>query len=318
MNTKWKENLKKYLLDEKGAPPADIVYFEKSKYIPPKIYKYRIFGKESIMNLVTNTAYLRSPKEFKDPNDSLILFSMKGMMDSICKYFGNDHEIFKSIEQYFTDKEIGLASTSVDFYAKIIEIGVNKFHNGEEFVLREIQTVTNRLFKDYSQEMVNSFNEQVLDSLKIGCFSENKDSPPMWEHYCDNYQGFVIEYDFTETTHHDYPNRFLYPVFYVDKLPDLSEKFIPSKTSPFIAEYASLHKFSSWKYEKEWRLIISGGIFKDNLNYLMPKISSIYLGQNINKANREELIQIAKKMNIQIFLQKHIKSIAGFEYDLIG
>ena len=121
----------------------------------------------------------------------------------------------------------------------------------------------------------------------------------MWSHYADSHTGFCIEYDFNNIK---WENLLVYP------LPVLY-----SKERPLIPYYnwggkdiekakkdlmiGLLTKDIVWSYENEWRFIISK---QDKTELVMPPISCIYLGANIENDNKIKIMNIAKKFNIPV------------------
>jgi hypothetical protein len=55
-----------------------------------------------------------------------------------------------------------------------------------------------------------------------------------------------------------------------------------------------------WSYEREWRIVISESEY-DKFNFDTPKPKAIYLGCNIIKSNKDEIISIANNMDIPVF-----------------
>ncbi|WP_374428718.1 DUF2971 domain-containing protein [Tabrizicola sp.] len=109
-----------------------------------------------------------------------------------------------------------------------------------------IDTVMLPLLNDpqYAQQLLEDFGRNLL------CFSlsERADSAPMWAHYADNHQGFVVAFD----TDHEWfkqrkdgkKNR-LQKVIYFD---GMVEEPLENVSASFMS------KTTDWTYEREWRL----------------------------------------------------------------
>ena len=54
----------------------------------------------------------------------------------------------------------------------------------------------------------------------------------------------------------------LFPVYYVDKMPDMTNRLLQKRQAEFgFMEYLTIHKLKDWRYENEWRLIYDAGSF---------------------------------------------------------
>lgn len=102
---------------------------------------------------------------------------------------------------------------------------------------------------EYAQQLFERFGRDTL------CFSlsERADSTPMWAHYADNHQGFVVAFD----TDHEWfkqrkdgkKNR-LQKVIYFD---GMVEEPLENVSAAFMS------KTTDWAYEREWRLYAQVG-----------------------------------------------------------
>lgn len=156
---------------------------------------------------------------------------------------------------------------------------------------------------DEASEIIDKFdkelNEWANNIFRVGCLGSDYKNKLMWSHYADSHTGFCIEYDFNNIK---WENLLVYP------LPVLY-----SKERPLIPYYnwggkdiekakkdlmiGLLTKDIVWSYENEWRFIISK---QDKTELVMPPISCIYLGANIENDNKIKIMNIAKKFNIPV------------------
>ena len=156
---------------------------------------------------------------------------------------------------------------------------------------------------DEASEIIDKFdkelNEWANNIFRVGCLGSDYKNKLMWSHYADSHTGFCIEYDFNNIK---WENLLVYP------LPVLY-----SKERPLIPYYiwggkdiekakkdlmiGLLTKDIVWSYGNEWRFIISK---QDKTELVMPPISCIYLGANIENGNKIKIINIAKKFNIPV------------------
>ena len=96
-------------------------------------------------------------------------------------------------------------------------------------------------------------------SSRFACFTTKPDNLPMWNHYAQSCSGVCLEYDPQDITNVYTINR-LFPVLYVDKLPDVVERTLGKQKREFgLMDYFLIHKLKDWSYENEWRLIYNVG-----------------------------------------------------------
>ena len=132
---------------------------------------------------------------------------------------------------------------------------------------------------------------------KIACFSENKDSIPMWAYYANNHQGICLEYDVQSLTG---DNAKLKEAFCKVHYSEYRPRDIDVDDG---RNRALIVKGSQWAHEHEWRLICKPkGNFVD-----LPCLSAVYLGVNfLEDDNAEEkldkLIKAIKKCGRDIKL----------------
>lgn len=153
----------------------------------------------------------------------------------------------------------------------------------------------------------NELERKILDhmifapirkSMRICCFSESIESMLMWTHYANEHKGFAIEYGPNEKSSIALQ---LWPVFYRDKLFDLS-RYFSRISSSLIPLLPALHKAIDWKYEKEWRLIVPGN-GEESLS--MPSPKALYLGSKCCPKIEEEITAIAIEKKIKLFRMSH-------------
>lgn len=166
--------------------------------------------------------------------------------------------------------------------------------------------------------------------------TEAYDNPKMWEEYADNYKGFCIAYDFTQDIRADLLDdlslvcavKGLLPVFYKKRKPKFNsykfqlsqykDTFYESKDeywSPTIQLQLYLQmlvKNPKYFNEQEWRVVICGeeaGLVR------FPFAAAIYIGKDISEKNKEKLIEIATKNNLNVYQQR--VGVEKFQYDIV-
>lgn len=126
----------------------------------------------------------------------------------------------------------------------------------------------------------NQINTKLVDLFFVGCLCTNYKNRLMWSHYADSHRGFCIEYDYNSLTEDEMASLPL-PIVYTKERPLLTWKAALDNTPENISEATAqitlglLTKDNEWKYENEWRILVSS---KGSTEFKMPKISCIYLG----------------------------------------
>ena len=97
----------------------------------------------------------------------------------------------------------------------------------------------------------------------------------------------------------------LYPIIYRDNLLDATEYLKPidqkSRFNNTIGLYASIVKSTEWAYEREWRLVMPFGIFKEEVAWRnMPLPKAVFLGARIQDKHRNEIGNIFQGKNFPI------------------
>lgn len=163
---------------------------------------------------------------------------------------------------------------------------------------------------------------KFMSNYRITCFTENNYSNVlMWSHYANSHKGFCIEYDTSDTWLRKH-YFLLNPVFYSDKIYDLSECFYELAKNYFknsgrgcnMIEFliSALVKAQEWSYEKEWRIILlSEGSTPKTIDVDKPK--AIYLGLNIEDEPKNKITEFAINNGVPIYQMKQ----KGNEYKLI-
>ena len=162
----------------------------------------------------------------------------------------------------------------------------------------------------------------------------------MWENYADNYSGFCVGYKLEGVSINHLHSPLLracllhvLPVIYTDE-PNLQsgyvfsleqneimyEKALGNESNDFdpFWYYANilsmLYKKKFYEWEKEWRIVLSN--LQNNVVFF-PYAVKIFLGKNINKEDKDRLIQIAKKNNLSVYQQCLNEGKGNYEYKLI-
>lgn len=276
----------------------------KRKHIPEKLYRYRSMSVESKINrkmeIEHNLIYLSHPSELNDPLEASSLLQP----DKIPSILKNE------FKKRFS--EIMPQETHYNIFKSDNWLNELKNYISQNSKIEETNQTLNLLMNKVFEELNRHINKLIRNNIRLLSFTTKPNNLPMWSHYSDNHKGICIEYNTADITNHILKES-LFPVIYVDKLPDFiymsSQKKLPEFS---FFEYLAMHKLNDWSYEDEWRLILptdflypdtyknatnpsSNGKFID---FIKP--SKIILGINIENSLESMLKEMAKNSNIKI------------------
>lgn len=155
-----------------------------------------------------------------------------------------------------------------------------------------------------------------LPQLPTTCFSRSPIVTPMWAHYAQNLQGFVVEFSedalgkafpegsFDDVDYADAPSEGLRQMLYMAFVARKFRHTYLLRRGVFNAAYFT--KASCWSYEQERRMIVP----LENTRQVDPLIllnvpndcaTSIICGPRASEQTKLELIKKAKELNCQYF-----------------
>jgi hypothetical protein len=259
-----------------------------SKY-PLKVYKYRGWNSDNDKNvLLENQLFFTSPKDFNDPFDCRIPYDFS-LLDDDTK-----------INMYLAQKENDSKNTiSQENLKKLIKDFELKLRNQAVKVQEEYNTL---------------YFDGVDKHFGVLSLSERWDSILMWSHYADHHRGYCVGFWEEKLRKNFYVSggQVIYPKD--NSFPRLSP--IGDDIENMIQQ--SHAKSSDWSYEKEYRL---AKIFYPEIATTTDRIqlypdhfiSEIVIGLTASPQTKEELIQIGKIKNVEVY--ECIKKPFKFEID---
>lgn len=167
----------------------------------------------------------------------------------------------------------------------------------------------------------NYYEKVIYASYKecgIACFCESPFEILMWSHYANNHKGICIEYDFDML-----PNslELIQPVRYTRMYPKLNLKNVFSGHINYwdYLKTSLTTKYTDWKYEKEWRLIIAGYSNK-RLFHIPQLVKSIFLGCKVSVDDCEKIkcFYSTKEYKPQLFICIQSKEKFELEYKCLN
>ena len=286
---------------------------------PHYLYRYRPVSVSSIDALQTNHLFFSQANYYDDPFDTLIKID-----------YGVIH---KHIMQELSSKEI---SQKLESMCRTLGIPDKERLAAENI----IKTVSSEEIVERVDAFYKDFQSILKNSLWTVCFSESGINETMWLKYADQYKGFCVIYDLSDS------NRMLcgkqekcvncvvnnagvslYPVYYSDngydatkyacnlsiativrnKIPMLADEIIKLlPDSSWEQERIALIKSKCHEYDQEWRFILrnhaKGPIMQEWIPY------GIILGLRTNSRDRNIILKSAKMAGIDHFFESYINN----------
>lgn len=315
---------------------------------PKKLYRYRncadynisslengeIWGSplSSFNDLEEGTFHFNIEKIKKDFNDTFSETGIEKIIDNIEK------SNFKFFNRFL--KMVSRINRRI-FQKKLKKVLKNE--NNKKIFLEKIKKELNFKRKILTKPL-NCFLKKLLSEkfgknsiyrkrIKATCLATEYNSELLWGYYTDNYQGFVIEYDFSEIIKNQILefkdnklefNYFIAPIIYTTERFDMTDILIQELVFNMLnsslydfeikkgLKYFDIdklldikiifNKLDKWKHEKEWRLIINSKNYKkDGKAELIVKCNptKVYLGMRMKEEDKNKIIEICKKNSIE-------------------
>ena len=250
----WQLEFLKLLMSD-GVEDHSVALALKRKNIPTKLYRYRPMSSASyiIDEICTGEIYLARPDELNDPFDSCSL--LKSEQPS--HYFTNQDIFRDNLHAHFSDEFLSQVFQSEDWYNELMRLVAKESTSPENQPL-VVQALVHAVMEQFL-DLNKAFNNMVHKTSRLACFTTKPDNLPMWNHYAQNHCGVCFEYDINNIDNIYIINR-LFPVYYVEALPDFVERSFGKRKPEFsIMDYFLIHKLDDWAYENEWRLLYNAG-----------------------------------------------------------
>lgn len=316
MNDKdWKEEFLKLYTSEKLSDIENALKL-KLAHIPKKLYRYRSFSFDEMQyrynEIVKGELYLQSPKNLNDPFEACSLLHAPDPANYIRDKKRYESEFSGIIPE---DRYKEIFSNSNDNWLESLFYYISETIGNHASVNENAEKL--KKLAMYSVEVSNSeFSEISRGIVKLASFSTKPNNLPMWHHYTNGHSGICLEYN-TDAIIDIYPKNRLFPVYYVEQLPDVVS-MISSKACPkhSLYEYLAMHKLNDWCYENEWRLIydvgfwynspedVPKGFFNEGKAIQFIRPSKIIIGVKMNDALRTKIEEMASSANIPIIQAK--------------
>lgn len=317
----WKDRYHELILENDLKAQNEARELKKNN-LPKKLYRYRSFTKKNgiqrLDEIEDGKIYLSRPEDFNDLFDVSSLL----MYEDVSKYQRKD--VFKEQYQNKLPKEdYQKIFQAEDWYDRLMEYSAERATSKEKKM--QWKNAINEAIRRAIELLNEDINKIVNNTVRYACFTTKPDNGSMWANYADEHHGICLEYD-TNQIENVYQINRLFPIYYVDKLPDMVYGMIHNQYPTFsFFEYLAIHKTKEWAYEDEWRLVYDAGSFywsKNDIpeeywktgkliNFICP--SKIFLGARIDYAS-EKVIRIAAEQK-DIPVVKAKKTSYGLRFE---
>ena len=308
---------------------------------PKSFYKYRKATDYNFTFLEKGLAWFSLPKEFgdtrdltinndieeelegieKDPNSHIIRLST-AFIKLFMKEFGvqpNDLKIEDKISLFNSNGSINCSKTKM--YLMKYGLSVEKIN----LILGKLITATQISDQKKILEAIKLYltfymdiNKKNHNELFVYSLTEDPNNAAMWESFADNATGYCIEYQFDKDSFLGQRMLMnLFPIYYGDKerinFFDILIKNITynervgmndeDSEKIFLQSYT---KESCFDYQKEWRIVFAGDLGGSTQKF--PFAKSIIIGERASEDNKKRILDIGKKLNIDVYLRKMNKT----------
>lgn len=292
--------------------------------VPRKLYKYRRFDKKKYTydSIINDRLFLSPANQLDDAFEASLRLSFSVTREDenqfdhlflhyihyILDYYRIDHG---PIDTFYEDSKLHPKEGMSFFLGKLIAYLKDDLSKDLDVLGPIVNYVMHFNIGTIQSEISRRAKSMFNNPSKTGICSltTNKTSQIMWEYYADHYKGCCIEYSIDDN---DYSNLIdLVPVVYSHNRPlnatEITVDLILGE-SLYGKEHA-LNHFSSllfqlstvkdpeWAFQDEWRIIGYPGYSV----HKAPRISAIYLGHDVSKANKKKIIDISKRKHIPLF-----------------
>jgi hypothetical protein len=278
----------------------------KEAHLPKSMFKYYRINSHSLTNLRDDTVWICSPEAYNDPYDCLFRITEADVVTAAKRGLVKDFVRIFKLERFLPPDVIKSARASDDPLQRLVEaIPAGQVFPPDSDPVRMAQFASVRLPKLVGDTI--NFIHQIRCATKVCSFTERSDSIVMWSHYADYHKGFCIEYDISKLPPQHLLRRGVFPAVYSASLFDLtrwSEKLVSvgrQRFNPALVLLAMTHKYKDWKYEREWRLVLTEPLLSDDRALPVPTPTRLLLGSRITQENKTELTGICTAKGIEVW-----------------
>ena len=325
---------------------------ELTNVVPINLYKYRECNDNNLSTLRNRKAWFSNPSTWNDPIDVTVQYNLEKDLKNLedDNYILNFafQLINKYIESFCGQKKSVSLKNVKEMYTSVFK-GDEQFNPGKMIeYLKPItgdkiaHQITLKLQETFALIFTQEFKETINDGFEkffnlneiknqyiMYSLSETYTNNHQWAMYAANGKGFCIGYEIVFKNNREVrllPK--LLPIYYGQRKEFLLTRILDECLEYSIhlvtledliyqegeALFVSLYtKSQEWIGEQEWRFSIpSEQINSNDIDFDFAK--SLYLGENIEKYWKQELIKIAKEQNLKVYQRKLDKVKSNWIY----
>ena len=293
--------------------------------VPRTLFKYRPFDKHTYDMLENGYLYLCPAKNLDDPSECVVSFDVQDyidlhtnqltkycveqIMESIRDYTGdvNFRQIQSIIAGVMTQDGLVKRNWLLDASFELQELAPNADIVSLVNMLGNIPESINekKVREQIEQLFISAANAR--EQFGICSLTTEKNDSAMWKDYANAGAGYCVEYDLLNYKY----SELLFPVVYNEQRENnvlmnivcdfigqmiigMSNGQIDADRSRYLRMF--LTKDLKWQYQKEWRLIGNAG-----QKIQAPSIKAVYLGENVQVVNANEMWRFCKRNKVDFF-----------------
>ena len=230
----------------------------KKLHIPKKLYRYRTLNDGNIAKyrfgeIVQGELFLSHPSDFNDP------FEVSSILGDIepSAYMRDKEDFTELFKDKMTAEDYESIFECDSWYGNLLDYVAKKSVPKEK--IEATKTALSQVIMGEFEKLNSIISDTARKMVRFVCFTTSPNNLPMWHHYAGGHTGICLEYNTEDITNIYHINR-LFPVYYVDKVPDMTNMLLQEEYPKFgFMEYLAIHKLKDWAYENEWRLIYDAG-----------------------------------------------------------
>ncbi len=276
--------------------------------IPKKLYRYRTLSDDNMTyrfgEIVQGELYMSHPSELNDPfeaSSNLAAFEPSA-------YMRDKKDFTELFKDKMSDEDYASIFDSDSWYDKLLTYVAKK--SVPEDKVEATKTALSQVIMEEFEKINSNINDITRKMVRLACFTTTPNNLPMWNHYTNGHTGICLEYN-TEDITDIYQVNKLFPVYYVDRMPDITDRLL-QKTNPEVRfmDYLAIHKLKDWSYENEWRLIYDVGSWYlgpedvpedfwthgKSIQFIRP--TRIIMGMKISEKHERKIREYAKLAGI--------------------
>lgn len=230
----------------------------KQPKLPKRLYKYRAFSNRLLDMLVEDELYYANPSDFNDPLDSRPTLAADLDVDQLEQLLGD------LVEQR-TKAEMSAAAKAIRYRGpKTLEHIARHSRGKAAQLIREVEYAAgNPIYEveDPHRFLLGQYLEEELlrrYDRGIVSFGSRANCPLMWSHYGDQHRGICAGYSVPDDARSSL-HKISYGGSRNVNASDVAAMETNAAARRRVDDAVLLQKASSWRYEREWRLIGTRG-----------------------------------------------------------